>query len=91
MYWYLRYRKKSRKTKKRKWWVHPFIATNQKNRMFIAAKELDKHPVKFKLFYRMSKKLFLELVEKVRPHVEKKDTNFRKSVSVEERLLITLR
>lgn len=42
-----------------------------KKNMFVAAKELDRHPAKFKLFYRMSKELFLELVEKVIPQVEK--------------------
>lgn len=50
--------------------MHPIIARNKKN-MFDAAKELDRHPAKFKLFYRMSKELFLELVEKVIPQVEK--------------------
>lgn len=49
------------------------------------------YPEKFKDFYRMSQGSFKILSELVRPNLEKRDTNFRLAISVEERLLITLR
>jgi hypothetical protein len=39
----------------------------------------------------MSIENFSLLVDLVGPQIEKQDTNFRKAVSTEERLLITLR
>lgn len=86
-YWYM----KNLQKRKRKWWIHPYITKNKNRRAFIAAKELKKHEKKFQAYYRMSRKLFIELVQMVRPYLQKKDTNYRKSISVEERLLITLR
>ncbi|CAF4940486.1 unnamed protein product [Pieris macdunnoughi] len=42
-------------------------------------------------FLRMDKETFYELLSKVRPFITKKDTNMRPAVSVEERLIATLR
>jgi len=71
--------------------MHPYIKNNRNRNVFVAAKELLKDDRKFHSFYRMSKEGFSEVAEKVRPYIQKQDTNFRRSVSVEERLLITLR
>jgi hypothetical protein len=87
MYWYLR----RNTAKRRKWWMHPCIKNNRNQNVFVAAKELLKDGQKFHSFYRMSKESFLEIDEKVRPYIQKQDTNFRRSINVEERLLIMLR
>lgn len=85
-YWYLR-----RLQRRREFWVHPFIRENQSRSAFALARELEKDEEKFKGFYRMSRELFKELVGKLSPVIRKKDTNRRRCISVEERLLITLR
>lgn len=78
--------------RKRKYWVHPYLKKNVDNLgTFSVAKELKMFPEKFQNFYRMTQKSFEFLTELVRPILKKKDTNFRKSITVEERLLITLR
>ena len=81
---------KKRKKKIRKYWVHPYIVNNINCRSFVAAKQLNLDPVKFEQFYRMTQESFLFLLEKVRPSIEKKDTNLMMSITAEERLLITL-
>jgi len=55
------------------------------------SKELDQDPEKFHGYYRMNPETFTILVNIVEASIRKKDTNFRQAVSVEERLLITLR
>jgi hypothetical protein len=45
----------------------------------------------FKNYLRMSPELFDEIVERLTPHIEKKDTAMRKAISPAERLAITLR
>lgn len=52
-----------------------------------ATKELSKYDIKFKQLYRISKELFSDLVKNT--YIE--DTNFRKRIKMEERLLIILR
>jgi hypothetical protein len=51
---------------------------------FAVARELDQDPVKFHNFYRMSIESFKILLQIVGPEIRKKDTNFRKAVTVEE-------
>lgn len=45
----------------------------------------------FRNFFRMSPELFDDLLDKVSPIIIKKDTNFRKAISPETRLAITIR
>ena len=79
--------------KKRHYWVHPLWQKNKKFGIFnnVYQKDLKLDDEKFKLFYRMKKATFCKLLTKLRPMLQKKDTNFRKCVSPEERLLVTLR
>jgi hypothetical protein len=75
----------------RKYWVHPFWRKNcYSHGIYSVFKELD-DPDRFKSFYRMEKSTFEELVRLVGPDIQKKDTNFRRAVCPQERLLITLR
>lgn len=78
--------------RKRKYWVHPYLKKNVDTLgTFSVAKELSLYPEKFQTFYRTTQKSFEILSELVRPMLQKKDTHFRKAITVEERLLITLR
>lgn len=81
-----------RKKRRRRFWVHPYITNNAHRTTFICARELllcDEK--KFQSFYRMSKETFKLLVSITGPAIQKVDTHYRRSVSAEERLLITLR
>lgn len=74
--------------------MHPYYSLNVNHSSFRLTKELDQDPAKFHGFYRMSIESFQELVELMKTSIssiQKKDTNYRKAVSVEERLLITIR
>lgn len=80
-----------KKKKERKYWVTPYISNNINRGAFVCAKELGYDEDKFKSFYRMSKESFRLLVQFVRPEIMKQDTHYRCCITVEERLLITLR
>lgn len=83
---------KNQEKKKKQYWVHPLWKKNQKFGIFnVYKKELNLDDKKFEVFYRMKKVTFSKLLTKLRPRLQKKDTNFRKCVSPEERLLVTLR
>ena len=53
--------------------------------------ELREQPKEFKRHYRMDPIAFDKLVEFVRPYIQKEDTNMRRSISVEERLAVTIK
>jgi hypothetical protein len=78
-YWYLTHRKQKRK----KYCVYPFFIFNLTHSSFVVARELDQDPVKFHNFYRMNIESFKLLVQTVVPEIGKKDTNFRKAMTVE--------
>jgi hypothetical protein len=88
MYWYLRRRNIAKRIK---WWMHPYIKNNRNKNVFVDAKELLKGDRKFHSFYRMSKESFSEVAERIRLYIQKQDTNFRRSISVEKGLLIMLK
>jgi hypothetical protein len=72
----------------RKHWLHPLIVKNVLTYgTFAFSRDLSKNPNKFKEMYRVSKESFLEMCEYVRPFTSKKDTNYRNTIPVEERLL----
>jgi hypothetical protein len=85
-YIYLRLRKK-----RKKHWLHPYIAKNINSRLFVAAQQLPQDDAKFQAMYKMSKQTYHELLCLIAPRITKQNTRFRECVSVEERLLITLR
>jgi hypothetical protein len=58
---------------------------------FAVSRDLSKYPNTFKEMYRVSKESVLELCEYVRPFISKKDTNYKNTIPVEERLLIFIR
>jgi len=87
---YLYLKRRNRQNKKR-FWVHPHYIKNIYYSTFIVSRKLDQDPEKFHEYYRMNPETFKILVSLVETNIRKNDTNFRQSVSVEERFLITLR
>jgi len=71
--------------------MHPANLINLKHSATIVANELNKHPDKFKSFYRMNLTHFQQIVNLVGPSIKKQETFWREPIRVEERLLITLR
>jgi len=86
-YYYNYYRQR----KIKRMWCHPYIEKNIHCRLFVAAKELKQSDSKFITFYRMTKESYQFLIDIVSPSIRQRDTVMRKSVSAEERILITLR
>ncbi|KAF0728940.1 protein ALP1-like [Aphis craccivora] len=79
-------------TKKvRNYWVHPFLLDNCRGRSaFSVFKDLEDSD-RFQSSYRMEKNTFDMLVELVGSKIQKKDTNYRRSVYPRERIFLTLR
>ena len=76
----------------RKWWVHPI---NEERDTFgeyhHLIPQLRNDPTKFKEYFRMLPETFDYILEKVSPLIMKNTTNYRPSISPEERLSVTLR
>ncbi|XP_050507699.1 uncharacterized protein LOC126885258 [Diabrotica virgifera virgifera] len=90
--WQFLRRRQRKKRKMRRYWIHPLNAFNIIHSPAIVLKEqLNLYPEKFKEYYRMNQASFRYLLEIVGPNIEKQNTNYRKAISSEERLLITLR
>jgi hypothetical protein len=71
--------------------VHPSFHDNLSLSSYIVIKEINQDPELFKSFYRTSIESFSILVELTGPAVQRKDINFHKAVTAEERLMITIR
>ncbi|XP_075684243.1 uncharacterized protein LOC142652483 [Rhinoderma darwinii] len=73
-------------------WVHPLVAQRtSKGHFHTLYEELRSHPEKFRSFCRMSVATFDILLVQIRTGITYKDTNMRRCISPEERLLVTLR
>ncbi|XP_072010865.1 uncharacterized protein [Engystomops pustulosus] len=78
--------------RKRRRWVHPIVSQRLTKGVFHTLYlDLRKDPDKFISFCRLSITLFDQLVAELRPALTFHDTRLRKCISVEERLLVTLR
>lgn len=79
--------------KKREMWVQDLYANRESSGFFADFNSLLRiqDPELFKNFIRMNADDFKILVDRVRPLIIKKDTKFRKAITVEERLVVTLR
>ena len=81
-----------RRRKRKRLWIHPYLRYNaDTHSTFIVSQQLQMHPQKFQNFYRMEKETFNKLVGLMKPLMQFEDTNFRRAITVEERLLIFLR
>jgi len=77
----------------RKVWTKPYISRNPTLGAYnTLVQELrTEDAAAFKNFLRMDQTCFLELLEMVKPQLQKQDTNMRKSIPVGEKLALTLR
>ena len=84
---------KSNKRRKLHWWVKPWIMRRNtlgaSNTLLVEWKSEDLDMYKNHL--RMSREQFFELLSKVKPYIEKQDTNMRECISARVKLQITLR
>ena len=73
-------------------WIHPLNEDQaRKGEFFNLYCDQCYFEEKFFDNYQMSVAQFDELLRKVTPFIKKKDTNFRKAITAEEKLSITLR
>ena len=73
-------------------WIHPLNLDRCRKGEFYTLYLDQRHfPEKFFENYRMSTHQFDEILAKVAPLIRKKDTNFRKAITPEEKLVLTLR
>lgn len=85
-------RKKFKKKKPKKLWIHPFISDRSRSGVFSKLYEdLRKYPSKFFNYTRMSVSSFDELLSLCTNELTKQDTILRKSIGPEEKLFVTLR
>ena len=76
----------------RELWVHPFCwEATAKGEFFLMYPDLRKYPAKFFRTYRMTVCQFDNLLHLLTPVISKQINNYRKSISAEEWLVITLR
>jgi len=54
-------------------------------------KQLRQDEIKFKEYFRMSSNQFQQLLSLIKDDIEKKEVNYRDSISAEERLVLCLR
>ena len=91
---YVNRRKRNRKRWiNRKVWTKPYISRNLTLGAYnTLVQELrTEDAAAFKNFLRMDETCFHELLEMVKPQLQKQDTNMRKSIPAGEKLALTLR
>ncbi|XP_071972628.1 uncharacterized protein [Engystomops pustulosus] len=76
----------------RRFWVHPIVAERPRRGHFMNLyADLRQHPDKFHNYVRMTVTSFDRLLADLRSGLRFQDTNMRRSVTPEERLIVTLR
>lgn len=79
--------------RQRRWWVRPSLQEREKlghaNQLLPLLRDRDVEY--YREYIRMPPRTFDTLLHLLRPHIQKKDTNFRKAISAEHRLVQTLR
>ncbi|XP_068084402.1 putative nuclease HARBI1 [Anabrus simplex] len=88
---YIVLQQKKKKNKKR-YWVHKLFTTRDEEGEFHTIfGRLRNDQEKFVKYFRMSYSKFDNLLQQLKPHLTKKNSKWRKSISAEERLALTLR
>jgi len=78
--------------KKKKLWIHPLNKKRITHNVILTLLcELRSDESKFKNYTRVSSVTFDFILQEIGEEIRKEDTHFRKSISPEERLLVTLR
>ncbi|KAM4024953.1 uncharacterized protein ACNLHF_025653 [Anomaloglossus baeobatrachus] len=85
-------RRRRRQAMTKKMWVHPLVMAREEKGHFASLyTDLRRYPDKFMSFCRLPINSFDHLLAIVKTDLTYKDTVMRRSISAEERLLITLR
>ena len=83
---------KKKRKRKREYWVHPLLTDRKQLGTFQTTyKKQRLYPDRFKVAFRMTVPQFDDLLAKLEPHIQKKNTNFREAISAEQRLAVCLR
>ncbi|KAJ8883091.1 hypothetical protein PR048_014930 [Dryococelus australis] len=81
-----------KRRRRRKWWARVWIAAGRAGAATVIDRELrNKYPDDFRNMLRMSEMHFDDLLERVRPHITKTDTNMRQAVTAKLKVDVTLR
>ena len=81
-----------RKKYNRKYWVHPINQTHKDFGEFHTLyKDLRKYPDRFYTYYRMSPEQFDAILAQIEHLIYKPNSNWRHSISAEEKLAICIR
>jgi len=78
--------------KRERKWVHEVnMKRGEFGEFHLLMKQLRQDEVKFKEYFRMSSNQFEHLLSLIKDDIEKKEANYRESISAEERLALCLR
>ena len=79
-------------SKKRRLWVHEINeARSEYGEYHHLMPQLREDEEKFRDYFRMSSSTFDSLLEYIKEDITKQNTNFRNSISAEERLVVAIR
>lgn len=82
---------KLKKRKRRSEWTKQWLLRRYQHTHANLLEDLRVYPLDFKNYLRMEEDVYLQLLQMVRPLIEKSETNMRQSISPHERLTATLR
>lgn len=80
-----------KRKKRTRMWIRPYLLVSRRDTLDSVDKELMLDKYLFKFFTRMSKSDFEFLMNRIRPNIQRQDTNMRNAIPVTTRLAITLR
>ena len=79
-------------TVRRKVWVHAINVQRKKKGEFRhLVKELEEHPNRYEMYFRMTKEEFYFLHDLIKGDIKTRNTQFREAISTEEKLAVCLR
>lgn len=84
--------RRRRKRKERSILVKPYLLKRESDGAYHRlVKDLEKEPEEYKLYFRITHDVFLELIEMVKPFIQKNETRMGNAISPAEQLAVTLR
>ncbi|XP_073431999.1 uncharacterized protein [Dendrobates tinctorius] len=87
-----RERERQRRRQQRRMWIHPIIELQESRGAYHTLySELQASPEKFTDYNRMTQETFNYLLGRVKEVIRRQDTQLRRAITPEERLLVTLR
>lgn len=85
-------RRRRRRVRGRRWWTHPYWTSYvDSSSQFLTTQQLETHPEKFQNYFRMEVNTFKKLCGVLTKKCTLGETNYRTTISIEERLKIYLR